>query len=185
MKWNFFKKELIDLFSEFRGYAFTRFAQTSYAPLSIKSKNLDFEPKIVFFQTLEILIFDPFTSENLNKLSFLPLKIVNFGAKIQIDYFPSFFLQLEFLTIKWSFGTLWTGLFFFLFQFRLFVSSFCRLPEGVKSCVDNTNEFFSCRLTTVPTSHHEVRQKVTFSHSCLGSFSQFWTSIGWKMGGKW
>ena len=46
----------------------------------------------IFVQKIKILsekllIFDQFTRENSNNCHFLRLKIVNFGTKIQIDYF--------------------------------------------------------------------------------------------------
>ena len=44
-----------------------------------------------------MLILDQFMREN---SKFLPLKIVNFGTKIQIDYFESVFINFNFLDKK-------------------------------------------------------------------------------------
>ena len=54
----------------------------------------------------KIPIFDHFKREKLKILDFSPLKIVNFGTKIQIDTFDKCFHQLEFFDKKYTFDTL-------------------------------------------------------------------------------
>ena len=57
-------------------------------------------------KTLKNSIFDQISRENSNIVDFLPLKILNFGTKIQIDQNLNVFISLNFLTKKWAFGTL-------------------------------------------------------------------------------
>ena len=52
-------------------------------------------------KSLKNSIFDRIRRENSNILDFLPLKILNFGTKIQIDQNLNVFISLNFLTKKW------------------------------------------------------------------------------------
>ena len=56
----------------------------------------------LYFEHGKILLLTNFWRENSTNWNFFPVKLVDFGTKIQIDFLPMIFINFHFWTRKWT-----------------------------------------------------------------------------------